>query len=713
MHQIQFNFWSVKKVKRTLKLLLLLSTLIPGHFKLIAQPGDRYSSLKTKLVEATKKKTTDLAFSQSINRFYYKTCDSLVQENLTFDDKPVKEILIHFFEISLNKINSRSMGALQLPALNRNFLLTIKAHEKGTLTDLYSAIPVTQTEILQSVFNGSTTGDSINIYAQLREMLYDPFYITSRIYLPQYVAYRDTLLYELANGAPRVLAEKLAAGDTFYESLVKHSKDKTIKAIAAIKPGKYYDIILPFSMAIREKRITEAEILELAGVPGDYYHAFVTEAVRLRNSNDPELNSFLKQPIAELNRKFANHYYIKEINELHQLPNNIRFRVLDSLPAIDLYFLLLGGGSELIIGGSSALYTSSFLYVYKKFLAEVSAEKLNHFMDDIGYFEFDRFISNISDYGLVDDLVHHLPEVKLANMLEHYLASLPDLQHTDNTIILRAMTLAEILFETRHHRDLGLLLVNWIDNFKVQFVVQENFMYQRIFEGFRDILQDKGNYETDKIYESLNYDRLVNNNIAVQVCFFYDDEDATSSFRNQMLSFSKSMWSNEDHGNYIVFSSIRGNKMKVYMNKPGTEQGCEASQLEMLHAIEQQKYEITSYIHRGHSYYLQSSLDKIKPSAKFVFLGSCGGYNQVLQVFQLNPDVQIIATRGVSTKLINDPLLEKINNDIVNKKNINWDQFWKECSALFQSAHLKDLFSSYIPPNKYTGVKYIRKVFNF
>jgi len=60
-------------------------------------------------------------------------------------------------------------------------------------------------------------------------------------------------------------------------------------------------------------------------------------------------------------------------------------------------------------------------------------------------------------------------------------------------------------------------------------------------------------------------------------------------------------------------------------------------------------------------------------SSQFVFLGSCGGYSQVLKVFELNPDVNIIATRSVGSKLINDPLLDKINMDMVNNKDINWD----------------------------------------
>jgi len=50
---------------------------------------------------------------------------------------------------------------------------------------------------------------------------------------------------------------------------------------------------------------------------------------------------------------------------------------------------------------------------------------------------------------------------------------------------------------------------------------------------------------------------------------------------------------------------------------------------------------------------------------------------------------------------------------MVNNKDINWDVLWKEFNTKFQSKQTKDLFSAYIPPNKYIGVKFIRKVFNY
>lgn len=706
LYTIKRRFWFLLFLVHSL-ILLLLSTTVS------AQQINNFEITKVKLVETLKKRYIDTAFMQSIDRFYLTTCDSLLHENFSVDGRPGKEILTRLFEVSIENIETKSLSPMQVTALNHNFLSILKTYKKKPLIHVCMNMHATQNNILQSVFSGLLVGDSIKTYAGLQEMLYNPYLISSRIELPEYKAFRDTLFYTLANGAPEVLLSKLTVHDPFYAALLEKSDNKTVIAVSKIAPDKYYDMIIPFSMALFEERITADQIKDLVLLPKDYYHAFVMEIIGLHKSNNAVDSSFLNESFLNLNKKFANYYFIKQINDLHESPDAVRFAVLNGMSATDLYFLLLGGSSELVLGGASALYTSSFLYVYKKFLNEVSKEGLDKFLDDIGYYEFDRFIVNISDYGLVDDMVHKLNEEKVAGLLEKYLTRLVDKQYTDNEIVLNAMAMAELLYEINHHHTIAAILVNRINKIDTQLLGKESYLYDRIYRGFKDILLNKGEYTNDKIYDVLDIKRLQSNKSIVEASFFYDDEDGFSSFDNCTRTFDMKIWNREDKGNYIVYSSRIGNNMRVYMNKPGTSQGCDSSQAEMLQAIDREGYKVTCYIHRGHSYHLLNSLNKMTSSAQFVFLGACGGYNQVLKVFQFNPDVNIIATRGVSSRLINDPMLARINSDILNNKDIVWDKIWPEFTALFKSDYVKDLFSSYIQPNRYIGVKFIRKVFNY
>ncbi len=704
------NLKPFRNVFRVLGLFIFFSTLIP----LSSFSEDiSYAKMKEALVKNLRMTSIDKAYAQSIDHFYFTTCDSLVKRKLKIDNRPIKDILTKLFEVSNSNISTGAITSLGIPSLNYNFLVTLKMYKKSSITDLYMDINYVQSNILVNVFEGLFVADTIQDIVGLKEMFYEPYFISSRIELPQYAMYKDTLLYAMANVAPEILSKKLADNDTLYTNLVNRSNKVSVKAVSQVKTDTYYEKLLPFSLAILENRTTAEDVKKLTLVPQDYYHAFVEEAIRLHINTDPETSSFLEEPITTLNKKFGNYYFIKEINDLHESPDNTRFKVVSTLPAKELYFLMLAGSYDLVQEGSSALYTSSFLYLYKKFLKENEKEGLSKFFDDIDYYQFDKFISNVSDYGLVTDLVKNLKEEKITSYLINYLQALPNKQLSDNEIILDAMTMAEILYEIRDNEGLKNSLIESMNKIKRQPRLQNQLIYQRIYGVYEDILMDRYKYETDNTYDVLRVKSLQRQGTIVQVSFFYDDEDAMSSYTSCIATYDGKMWDKKDQGNYIVFNSKVGNPMKVYMNKPGTKQGCDSSQDEMLRAIEQAGYEVTSYIHRGHSYHLPQSLGKITASGQFVFLGSCGGYKQVLKVFQLNPNANIIATRSVGSKLINDPLLEKINTDIVNNKDVNWDALWKESASKFQSKQTKDLFAGYTAPNKYIGIKFIRKVFNY
>ena len=694
--------------------MILLTFLIP--FRSFSEDKYSYASMKSALVKTLKTTYLDNAYTQNIDHFYSITCDSLIKKKLKIDNRPIKDILTKLFEVSNYNLNSGNITFLGIPSLNSNFLTTIKMYKKNSITNLYKDINYVQSNIMASVFEGLFVADTIMDIVSLKEMFYQPYFISSRIELPQYESYKDTLLYELANVAPVILSRKLNDNDTFYTSLVKRSNKLTVKAVSQIKTDTYYDKLLPFSLAILENRTTAEDVKKLTMVPQDYYHAFVEEAIRLHISPEPEVSSFLEQPITELNKKFGNYYFIKEINDLHESPDNTRFAVVNTLSAKELYFLMLAGSYDLVQEGSSALYTSSFLYLYKKFLKEsgkTGKDGINKFFEDINYYHFDKFISNVADYGLVADLVNNLNEEKISQYLVKYLDNLPNKQLTDNEIILDATTMAEILFEIRNHNLLKNNLIDQISSIEKQPKVKNQLIYQRIFQVYKNILSDSYKNEADNTYDVLKVSSLQRNNKIVQVSFFYDDEDAISSFASSLTTYDSKMWDKKDMGNYIVLSSKAGNAVKVFMNKPNTKQGCDSAQNDMLRAIAKEGYEVTSFIHRGHSYHLSQSLQKITPSCQFVFLGSCGGYKQVLKVFQLNPNANIIATRSVGSKLINDPLLGKINSDIVNNKDVNWDALWKETGSKFQTKLTKDLFAGYTAPNKYVGIKFIRKVYNY
>jgi hypothetical protein len=110
-------------------------------------------------------------------------------------------------------------------------------------------------------------------------------------------------------------------------------------------------------------------------------------------------------------------------------------------------------------------------------------------------------------------------------------------------------------------------------------------------------------------------------------------------------------------------------------------------------------------IHRGHSYHLSHSLGFVTPMTNLAILGSCGGYQEVFSVQTKSKDAQVISTKQVGSKLVNEPLLQAINRRIVEEKDISWVQLWAELdSKLKKDKRAYAYFVDYVPPHKNIGL---------
>ena len=235
---------------------LIWAIMIFSSFSSFSQDSLTYEDARSRLVKTLKKRFIDKAFTQSIDQFYFTTCDSLIKENVVIEDKPIRDILLKLFVACESKINAKAITSLRIPAVNNYFLLTIQAYQKQPINKLYREIGITQTAILQSAFDGLLLGDSIKTFVGLRQMLNFPYYIPARIGLPCYSKYKDTLLYYLANLAPDVLVDRLIYGDSLLTAMVEKSNNRTVKAVSKMKSDNYFDAILPFSFSIFENQIS-------------------------------------------------------------------------------------------------------------------------------------------------------------------------------------------------------------------------------------------------------------------------------------------------------------------------------------------------------------------------------------------------------------------------------------------------------------------------
>jgi hypothetical protein len=199
----------------------------------------------------------------------------------------------------------------------------------------------------------------------------------------------------------------------------------------------------------------------------------------------------------------------------------------------------------------------------------------------------------------------------------------------------------------------------------------------------------------------------------IQQVFFYGDEDKDGqlSYENFMNMFKgKPEWKVQTNESWATITSTKGHPVWIFANRPllGADDPDARAQAKLNDYLFERKLKPTIVIHRGHSYHLQYTLKQLAPTARIVVLGSCGGYNNLNEVLTICEDAQIISSKQVGTKTVNEPILQAINNNIVNGRNIDWITIWRDLSTKFTNAASREKFEDYIPPYKNLGAIFIK-----
>jgi len=153
----------------------------------------------------------------------------------------------------------------------------------------------------------------------------------------------------------------------------------------------------------------------------------------------------------------------------------------------------------------------------------------------------------------------------------------------------------------------------------------------------------------------------------------------------------------------------------IFANKPldnskGNDPDAKAQEL-LIEYMQENGIQPTIVIHRGHSYHLKYTIAQLPSTAKIILLGSCGSYQNLTSVLQVCPDAQIISSKEVGSRLVNEPVLKLINESLLYQDSIDWISMWNALGKLFEGSLAEDRFENYIPPHKNLGALFI-KAFN-
>jgi hypothetical protein len=142
--------------------------------------------------------------------------------------------------------------------------------------------------------------------------------------------------------------------------------------------------------------------------------------------------------------------------------------------------------------------------------------------------------------------------------------------------------------------------------------------------------------------------------------------------------------------------------MEVYLIKPEFEFEGQNALKEL---FENNKRFPDLVVHRGHSYYVEHTINSLTNHAKVAILGSCGGYKHVSQALENAMDLQIVSTRQIGTLLVNNALIVETMETIRLGQDVVWPELWKRVRARVGG---NPRFNDYVPPHLNMGARFIK-----
>ena len=518
------------------------------------------------------------------------------------------------------------------------------------------------------------------------------------------IPFRDSLVLVAAYKYPRQLYDYAAANNKLGY-LIRKIDDPLVKVVSKMATsggsGQFY---FPFLDNILKGKQTIEEIDAVKNDNVKYFKLLVKTRIDyvMRQMNKDTIYE-MKGLNDQLERK-ARDIFIKTINGLHEESDAVRFRILHQLSAQELYYVIVSGESE--------IYTSSYTRGAYPIMMSKIANHGDTLLMSVGFDRFKKFIKMAAGYNTLNDFLKTFSDADAQTLMTAFVNGLEKSSGLEDGVDVADsyVSIAE------HNKPLASYILNLTkSNFEKSLAVNNQrgaVMYNLLYKLFLSA-DTSANIDLSKefgiapVYQ-VGHDALANskNEIIMQV-FFYGDEDGMNIFQGFLRQFSGPNWKVTYSKQWVSIASTKGNPVLIYANKPLPEETGEdeKAQNALSDYLEEVNQQPTVIIHRGHSYYASATISHILPSAKIVFLGSCGGYHLIHDVLGHAPDAHIIASKQIGKTVINQPFFNLLMEKLRNGSNIDWIPFWSEFR---RNVSDKDGFEDYIPPHKNLGAIFIK-----
>ena len=618
----------------------------------------------------------------------------------------VNELLIGF----ISAYQSRVISVDQYPLLISNFDSAM--HLEWSALSIEPIIQSSSIIVGSILVDNYALKDNVGNRASkdlivLKQCQQTPSRILSILSLNPNNRYADSLIAIAGFRNPEELYNYAAAPNQLGRKIqsVNHPFVKLVASLSLTKTGRMY---FPFLDNIY-KGVTPIDSITPYVVSDSlkgYFQLLVKTRIqyaeRMQKGDTPMAANILT---AKLKSK-AIEGFINEINALHSEKSDlIRFKKLEGLSPVELYYLAVLGEEE--------MYTSSFVSgVYPRIFARMNIPRSDSLLQLVKFDYYKKFVKITASYNMLDDFLSRMDTWDAQKLIKGFVNGLEKTNSLEDavdvadsyssiyTISLRNLILSQVQKELLRCKDIankrGIVIYDLLNTIflsmdstnKIDLSARLGIL--PIYELPNKLLRDSAT-----------------GNIAIQQ-FFYGDKDGLVVFNSFLNKFRNPNWRIIKKSQWVEVNSVRGVPVTIYANLPLDEslELDEKAQDSLINYLSNNSIQPTVAIHRGHSYYLKNTINKLSAGSKLVLVGSCGGYQKLNDVLEICPGAHIISSKQIGTGIINQGLIDVICENLRLGKDLNWPALWSSLAIRFNGS-AKEKFDDYVPPYKNLGAIFI------
>ncbi|MGN6617112.1 MAG: hypothetical protein ACTHJ5_08030, partial [Ilyomonas sp.] len=429
--------------------------------------------------------------------------------------------------------------------------------------------------------------------------------------------FTDSLISIAAKYDPDELYNYAAAPNKLGNRIVE-SPDPLVKVIGRMARSKNGRQYFPFLDNIYKGKITMDEIDSVKDNPFKYYRLLVNTKIdyadRVRLRDTPMAMSTINDRLM-----ISSQFLINEINGLHESPDAVRFKILQSLTPQELYYLAVMHEEE--------IYTSSYTHgVYPLIFKKMKVPRGDSLLISVRFDHFKKWIKMAANYNTLDNFLKTMDKDNAQLLMKAFVNGLD--KNKGKNGLEDAVDVAGS-YASITDKDIQKLILEQVQSNLQQAKATNNKRAYNIYDILNTLFlsMDPANHINvsqalgiPPVYDMpLKYLKDSAGRIIIQQ-FFYGDKDGKEGYNAFVNAFHNSNWKMTSNNQWTTFASAHGFPVTIYSNKPLDEtKNLDAqAQQALSNYLEEKNLSPTVVLHRGHSYYLPSTIDQLPASAKVI-----------------------------------------------------------------------------------------------